>query len=204
MTRRAAAALLFTLALGAAAAQDTEPRRPQLTHDYDQVIQRVASMVGDAEAQRLAQQNGLQILNVMWEDTGRWQGSSVGPNISDVTIEVAGSEGAARRSALMPVIRTRRSATRTSDRQIWKNWRARSPACTGRATTSARWWCRIPPTSAGPRTGMACPRRRPSLPGATSPGLPSAGSGTATRRSPSASGKPCTAERIQRAFDADK
>ena len=113
MTRRAAAALLFTLALGAAAAQDTEPRRPQLTHDYDQVIQRVASMVGDAEAQRLAQQNGLQILNVMWEDTGRWQGSSVGPNISDVTIEVAGSEGAARRSALMPVIRTRRSATRT-------------------------------------------------------------------------------------------
>jgi hypothetical protein len=31
---------------------------------------------------------GLQLLNVLWEDTGRWEGSSVGPNISDVTIEV--------------------------------------------------------------------------------------------------------------------
>ena len=120
MTRRAAPALLFTLALGAAAAQDTEPRRPQLTHDYDQVIQRVASMVGDGEAQRLAQQNGLQILNVMWEDTGRWQGSSVGPNISDVTIEVAGSEGAARRSALMPVIRFPNFTDKTADVRLDK------------------------------------------------------------------------------------
>ena len=29
-----------------------------------------------------------QLLNVLWEDTGRWEGSAVGPNISDVTIEV--------------------------------------------------------------------------------------------------------------------
>ena len=116
MTRRAAPALLFTLALGAAA-QDTDRRMPS---DYDQVIQRVASMVGDADAQRLAQQNGLQILNVMWEDTGRWQGSSVGPNISDVTIEVAGSEGAARRSALMPVIRFPNFADKTADVRLDK------------------------------------------------------------------------------------
>jgi hypothetical protein len=42
----------------------------------------------------------------MWEDTGRWVGSSVGPNISDVTIEVQ-MEGPKGRldTALMPVIR---------------------------------------------------------------------------------------------------
>ena len=56
----------------------------------------------------------------MWEDTGRWQGSSVGPNISDVTIEVAGSEGAARRSALMPVIRFPNFTDKTADVRLDK------------------------------------------------------------------------------------
>ena len=36
---------------------------------------------------------GLQFVNVLWEDTGRYQGSSVGPNISDVTIEVVDGAG---------------------------------------------------------------------------------------------------------------
>ena len=39
-------------------------------------------------ADRLAGKYGLNILNVTWEDTGRYQNSSVGPNISDVTIQV--------------------------------------------------------------------------------------------------------------------
>jgi hypothetical protein len=68
---------------------------------YRQVIQRVADMVNDPRAQQLVERHRLQILNVMWEDTGRWEGSSVGPNISDVTIEVQDKGG----TTLMPVIR---------------------------------------------------------------------------------------------------
>src|SRR3954466_10006945 len=68
---------------------------------YRQVIERVASMVDDAHAQELAQRRRLEILNLTWEDTGRWTGSSVGPNISDVTIEV--QDG--KRTTLMPVLR---------------------------------------------------------------------------------------------------
>jgi hypothetical protein len=30
----------------------------------------------------------LQILNLTWEDTARFKGSAVGPNISDMTIQV--------------------------------------------------------------------------------------------------------------------
>ena len=52
-------------------------------------------MVSDGEAQAVASRHGLQLVNVLWEDTGRFQGSSVGPNISDVTIEVASGDGAA-------------------------------------------------------------------------------------------------------------
>ena len=45
-------------------------------------------MVSDSKASRLVSEHGLQIINVAWEDTGRYAGSSVGPNISDVTIQV--------------------------------------------------------------------------------------------------------------------
>jgi hypothetical protein len=55
---------------------------------YAQVVADTASMVSDARAQELAAQHGLQILNVTWEDTGRFQDSAVGPNISDMTIQV--------------------------------------------------------------------------------------------------------------------
>jgi hypothetical protein len=58
-------------------------------------------MVNDPAAQELLGRHRLQLLNVMWEDTGRYYGSSVGPNISDVTIEVE-DHG---RTTLMPVIR---------------------------------------------------------------------------------------------------
>src|SRR5262247_4189862 len=73
---------------------------------YEQMVQKVANMTGDENAYSIAEAYKLQILNVLWEDTGRWEGSSVGPNISDVTIEVEGaSERGARRTYLMPVIR---------------------------------------------------------------------------------------------------
>ena len=55
-------------------------------------------------------------MNVLWEDTGRWEGSSVGPNISDVTIEVEMKDAAAsRRTALMPVMRHANFTDKTGD-----------------------------------------------------------------------------------------
>jgi hypothetical protein len=87
---------------------------------YQGVISRVAGMVSNPEATGLASKHGLQILNVLWEDTGRWQGSSVGPNISDVTIEVADGTGSARRRALMPVIRFPNFRDKTADVRLDK------------------------------------------------------------------------------------
>lgn len=79
---------------------------------YSDAIRRTADMVNDSEAQRLAQLTGLNLVNLTWEDTGRYKNSSVGPNISDLTIEVEDPEGVAgqRRdwvppTRLMPVFR---------------------------------------------------------------------------------------------------
>ncbi len=118
MNRRIALALLLTWSTYAYAAEPLG-RRNCLPDWYD-VIRRVASMVGDVESQRLAQQYGLQILNVLWEDTGRWQDSSVGPNISDVTIEVLDDGGEKRRTALMPVIRFPNFTDKTADVRLDK------------------------------------------------------------------------------------
>lgn len=74
---------------------------------YIEAIERTAGMVWDDLAQKMAAEHGLQILNVTWEDTGRYYNSSVGPNISDVTIQVQ-HRGPARdefQLTLMPVIR---------------------------------------------------------------------------------------------------
>jgi hypothetical protein len=107
---RLALAALATLSAHAASGA------PRVAHEpYPAVVNRVANMVADGEAQSLAQRHGLQILNLTWEDTGRWQGSSVGPNISDVTIEVVSEDPSAQRMALMPVIRFPNFSDRTAD-----------------------------------------------------------------------------------------
>jgi len=90
--------------------------------EHDRVVERVASMVSDGRAQALASSHGLQLMNVLWEDTGRWQGSSVGPNISDVTIEVVSSDGRGRKLALMPVLRFPNFADRTADVRLDRIW----------------------------------------------------------------------------------
>lgn len=58
----------------------------------------------------LAERNGLQISTVAWEDTGRTKGSCFGPNISDMTLVVAGSN--------MPIIRKPNFADVTSDQAM--------------------------------------------------------------------------------------
>lgn len=68
---------------------------------YKEVVAETASMVGDAQAQKAAASHGLQILNLSWEDTGRYANSAVGPNISDMTLQVIDGDCL----TLMPVIR---------------------------------------------------------------------------------------------------
>jgi hypothetical protein len=84
--------------------------------DYAQVIQRVAGMVGDESVVRGAQRRGLSVMNVTWEDTGRAQGSSVGPNITDLTLQVRRRDPSGGWSeSLMPVIRLPNFTDRTGD-----------------------------------------------------------------------------------------
>lgn len=115
--RRAAAAL----AAASVAVSATASARPlQAGPGYEQVVYEVAQMVSNGEANELVRAKGLQLLNVMWEDTGRWQGSSVGPNISDVTIEVEASPGGAK--YLMPVMRHDNFNDKTGDVRLDKIW----------------------------------------------------------------------------------
>lgn len=76
---------LSILAMGAVGvSQGVRQNRP-IYHD---VIERAAAMVNDSQAQSFARRLGLEMMNLTWEDTGRFKGSSVGPNISDMTIQV--------------------------------------------------------------------------------------------------------------------
>lgn len=88
---------------------------------YERVVRSVANMVDSDRAYNLTSAYKLQLLNVLWEDTGRWEGSSVGPNISDVTIEVEGyKNGKKSRSYLMPVMRHDNFVDKTADIKIEK------------------------------------------------------------------------------------
>src|SRR5262249_6663886 len=83
------------------------PQELRAFEEYKQAIAKTAGMVGDQEVQRLAQKYGLQALNLTWEDTGRYKNSAVGPNISDMTIQVKQQDprtGQEMRTC-MPVIR---------------------------------------------------------------------------------------------------
>jgi hypothetical protein len=87
------------------------------------VVERVVGMVSDPAVRRGAARRGLGVMNVMWEDTGRSVGSALGPNITDLTLQVryrrgAGSEAA----ALMPVIRFPNFTDRTGDVPANKLW----------------------------------------------------------------------------------
>jgi hypothetical protein len=93
-----------SIACGAARANVAHP---DPFPDYRDVIARTAGMVSDPEAQRLVRRHGLDLINLTWEDTGRFKNSSVGPNISDMTIQVQDREprSGQYRLTCMPVIR---------------------------------------------------------------------------------------------------
>ncbi|MEO1620732.1 MAG: hypothetical protein AAFU53_06825 [Cyanobacteria bacterium J06632_3] len=84
---------------------------------YGQVIERTKSMIRNADARRLAANHDLQIMDVTWEDTGRYDNSSVGPNISDMTIQVEHRDPRSGEASLhlMPVIRYPNFSDLTAD-----------------------------------------------------------------------------------------
>ncbi|MGE0323639.1 MAG: hypothetical protein AB7S68_15115 [Polyangiaceae bacterium] len=89
------------------------PNDPQ----YAEVVNKVVNMVSDSRVQEMTQRRGLSLLDVTWEDTGRAQGSALGPNISDVTLQVRYVPAGQQRdtTALMPVIRFPNFSDRTGD-----------------------------------------------------------------------------------------
>ncbi len=96
-------------------------KQPDPARLYERVVKNVAGMVDSERAYTLAAAYKLNLINVLWEDTGRWEGSSVGPNISDVTIEVEGyRNGKAHRTYLMPVMRHDNFTDKTADVKIDK------------------------------------------------------------------------------------
>ncbi len=83
---------------------------------YARTVDKVANMVSDARVAQGAQRRGLSVLNVMWEDTGRAEGSALGPNISDLTLQVRRrDERGGFLQTLMPVIRFPNFTDRTGD-----------------------------------------------------------------------------------------
>ena len=101
-----------TLTVSPESDRDTKAYR-----DYRQVIEQTVGMTFDSAAQALARQYGLDILNVTWEDTGRYNNSTVGPNISDMTIQVQQQDPETKdyQLHLMPVIRYPNFTDTTAD-----------------------------------------------------------------------------------------
>lgn len=116
---------LVAFAVPAESPQPTMPNQPQSPdprdlvtyYNYNEVIRKTMRMVRDPNAQKMAQRQDLNILDITWEDTGRYKGSSVGPNISDMTIQVQQMNPKTRQYelSLMPVIRHPNFADKTAD-----------------------------------------------------------------------------------------
>jgi hypothetical protein len=83
----------------------------RVDRSHAEVIARTAAMVHDGSARSLARKHKLEILDLTWEDTGRYKGSAVGPNISDMTIQVANGSTV----TCMPVIRYGNFTDKTAD-----------------------------------------------------------------------------------------
>lgn len=84
---------------------------------YNDVVQQTIGMIRNSEAQKRARSFNLNILDITWEDTGRYKNSAVGPNISDMTIQVQQQDPRTGQYNLnlMPVIRRPNFADETAD-----------------------------------------------------------------------------------------
>jgi hypothetical protein len=89
---------------------------PKQGREYARVVEKVAQMPSDGDLLRRVRQRSLALINVMWEDTGRAEGSSLGPNISDLTLQVRRKDEQGQyQNAIMPVIRFPNFTDRTGD-----------------------------------------------------------------------------------------
>ena len=89
---------------------------PSDSQEYGRVIAKVANMVSDSDLSTRVRRRNLSLVNVTWEDTGRAQGSALGPNISDLTLQVRRRDPSGRfESSIMPVIRPPNFTDRTGD-----------------------------------------------------------------------------------------
>jgi hypothetical protein len=89
---------------------------PEGSRLYGQVVDKVAGMVGDSDLSARVSRRNLSLVNVMWEDTGRAEGSALGRNISDLTLQVRRKDEQGQfQSAIMPVIRPPNFVDRTGD-----------------------------------------------------------------------------------------
>jgi len=77
-----------------------------------QLLKNVSSLSSNYELKCYAQKLGLDILKVTWEDTARFKDSCWGPNISDLTLQLANS------NTLLPIIRKNNFTDVTADLPI--------------------------------------------------------------------------------------
>ncbi|HSO40159.1 MAG TPA: hypothetical protein VLT33_46855 [Labilithrix sp.] len=99
---------------------DDEPdwgiKNPSDSQEYGRVIGKVANMVSDSDLAQRVRRRNLALVNVAWEDTGRAQGSALGPNISDLSLQVRRRNPNGQfESSIMPVIRPPNFTDRSGD-----------------------------------------------------------------------------------------
>ena len=75
------------------------------SESFELAVSNVAEMVWNYKTTDMASRLGLDVVNVTWEDTGRYNNSCWGPNISDLTIQVHHGDRDAEMLTCMPVIR---------------------------------------------------------------------------------------------------
>lgn len=109
--------LIFALSLAASSLLLSQSGPVFAKQDYADAIDKTSKMVSDPKVKSLAGKHGLDVLNVTWEDTGRFKNSAVGPNISDMTIQVAHRDAKTDKLEVtcMPVIRQPNFSDKTCD-----------------------------------------------------------------------------------------
>lgn len=85
---RLADATLICAAFTAAFAPPTSRGESAEEASYSRAVRAVAEMPRDPNAVLYTMKYGLRVLPLTWEDSGRFWNSAVGPNISDMTIQV--------------------------------------------------------------------------------------------------------------------
>ncbi|MDB4937473.1 MAG: hypothetical protein JWP87_4445 [Labilithrix sp.] len=91
-------------------------KNPSDSQEYGRVIAKVTNMVSDSDLAARVRRRQLSLVNVTYEDTGRAQGSVLGPNISDLTLQVRRRDPNGQfESSIMPVIRPPNFTDRTGD-----------------------------------------------------------------------------------------